>query len=196
MAGDTHRDRLVLGMAAAVTEHGYAATRIADVVRHARVSKRTFYEHFADKQECFLATYVALSGTLLAAVTEAAGGGGPWERRLGAATHAYLSTLAAQPTLTRTLLTEILSAGPDGRRVRREVLERFAAALRTLVEAGRAEVPEVRELTPPLAMALVGGINELVLQAVEQGRAGSLTELADPVAEIVRALLTAPRPAP
>lgn len=191
VTGDTHRDRLVGGMVAAVTEHGYPATTIADIVRHARVSKRTFYEHFADKQECFLATYVALGDALIAAVAEAAAGEASWQARLHAATEAYLSALQAQPALTRTLLTEILSVGPAGLRVRREVLVRFADALRALVAAGRAEAPEVRELTAPLAMALVGGINELVLQAVEQGRAASLTELAEPVADLVRALLTA-----
>ncbi len=178
-------------MAVTVTEQGYPATTIADVVRHARVSKRTFYEHFADKQECFLATYVAASDTVLAAVTAATAGAGSWQHRLRAATHAYLSTLQAQPALTRTLLTEILSVGPDGLRVRREVLDRFAGTLRTLVQAGRADAPEVPELSADRALALVGGINELVLRTVEEGRAGALTELTEPVIEIVRALLAA-----
>ena len=52
-----HRLRLLEGFAAAVSERGYAATTIAHIVEHARVSKRTFYEHFADKEECFLALY-------------------------------------------------------------------------------------------------------------------------------------------
>ena len=59
-----HRARLTGGLAAAIAEKGYAAVTIADVVRHARVSKRTFYEHFADKEACFLALYAETSDEL------------------------------------------------------------------------------------------------------------------------------------
>ena len=81
-----HRARLTAGLAAAIAEKGYAAVTIADVVRSARVSKRTFYEHFADKEACFLALYVETSDELLeliAATTASAEG--PWEGRIGAA---------------------------------------------------------------------------------------------------------------
>ena len=91
-AGD-HRLRLLEGMAAAVNEKGYAATTIADVVRHSRVSKRTFYEHFADREACFLACYAHGSELALGAVAAAAGRGGPWPERVRAATRAYLAIL-------------------------------------------------------------------------------------------------------
>ena len=61
----THAARLTAGLAASIAEKGYAATTIADVVRHARVSKRTFYEHFADKEACFLALYSETTDALL-----------------------------------------------------------------------------------------------------------------------------------
>ena len=71
------RARLEAGLAEAIAEKGYAAATIADVVRHARVSKRTFYEHFADKEECFLALYSDSSDELLALIAEAAWGDEP-----------------------------------------------------------------------------------------------------------------------
>jgi AcrR family transcriptional regulator len=70
-------------MAAAVVERGYLATTIADIVRHARVSKRTFYEHFADKEECFLSAYASTSEYLLRLVAAAAEGEPEWQSRIG-----------------------------------------------------------------------------------------------------------------
>jgi AcrR family transcriptional regulator len=184
-----HRVRLMEGMAAAVNEKGYAATTIADIVRHSRVSKRTFYEHFADREACFLACYAEGSELALRAVAEAARGGDLWPERVHAATRAYLTTLQDHPALTRTLLVEILGAGPRALVLRREVLERFALLLRDLVEAARGERPEVRELTPAMSTALVGGINELVLATVEQGGVDQLDQLEEPISELVQSAL-------
>src|SRR4051812_42933268 len=83
--GPGHRERLVLGMVTAVAERGYAATTITDVVRHARVSRRTFYEHFADKEACFLAAYDAVSDAVLADIAGAAEEAAGWESRVLAA---------------------------------------------------------------------------------------------------------------
>jgi AcrR family transcriptional regulator len=84
-AAPDHRRRLLEGMAAAIAEHGYAATRLADVVAHARVSRRTFYEHFEDKEACFLALYVALCDHLLEVIAtpprRRSGGTSGWARR-------------------------------------------------------------------------------------------------------------------
>ncbi len=185
-----HRVRLLEGMAAAVDEKGYFATTIGDIVRHARVSKRTFYEHFSDKEDCFLACYSFGGEQALRAIAQAAGSAGPWQQRVHAATHAYLATLQAEPALTRTLLLEVHAAGPRALALRRTVLQRFAQLLRDLVEESRRCHPELRPLTPAMSTALVGGINELVLHTVEQGHAGRLTELTETITDLVRAVLS------
>jgi AcrR family transcriptional regulator len=193
-----------------VADRGYAAVTVADVVAAARVSKRTFYQHFADREDCFLAAYVAAAEGPLARIAEAvapavdAGPGAPppdLADEVAAAARAYLAALAEQPGLTRTLLTEISGLGPRGWRVRREVLNRFADQLAALVALGAARwaagereaaVPELlglRGLPRPTAVALVGGINELVLDAVEDGRGDRLPELAPTVTELVLAVL-------
>ncbi len=184
-----HRLRLVEGMVAAVDEKGYAGTTIADIVRHARVSKRTFYEHFADREECFLACYTYGSELALDSVKVAAECDGPWTEQVRAAAQAYLLALQTNPTLTRTLLVEVHAAGPRALALRRTVLQRFADLLRELVEEGRLHHPEVRSLSPAMSIALVGGINELVLHTVEQGHADQLTALAETVANLVQAAL-------
>jgi AcrR family transcriptional regulator len=176
-------------MATALTERGYADISVADVVQHARVSKRTFYEHFADKEACYLATYSALSDDVLARIAAAGATDLPAEERLVAATYAYLAALEERPALTRTFLTEIQAAGPEALRLRRSIHGRFAELLRLLVERGRRERPGMRVISPEMAAALVGGINELVLLTLEEGRERLLGEIGGTVIELLRAVL-------
>jgi len=185
-----HRARLTAALAAAIAEKGYAAVTIADVVRAARVSKRTFYEHFPDKESCFLALYAETTDELLdliAAATAAAQGS--WQARIGAAARAYFERVASEPELIRAALLEIQAAGPRARVLRRQVQRRYAEQLRELSKAAEAEGDGVRALTPALATAVVGGLNELMLEAVEAGQAERLGELADAATELIHAAL-------
>ena len=184
--------RLIQAMATALTEKGYADISVADIVQHARVSKRTFYEHFADKEACYLATYAALSDDVLSRIAEAGESDLPTEERLVAATHAYLAALEERPALTRTFLTEIQAAGPEALKVRRNIHRRFAELLRRLVERGRQERPGLRSISPEMAAAIVGGINELVLLTIEEGRGQCLQGIGGTVVELLGAILLAP----
>lgn len=189
-----HRVRLMIGMAEAVAEKGYGATTISDVVRYAKVSRRTFYEHFGDKEACFLAAYDGAAALILDAVARAARPGRPWDERMMAGLRAYLDGMVQEPALTRVFLVEILGAGPRALARRRRVHERFAAQQRSLVDDLRAERPELAELTPAMSMALVAAINELVLLAVEQAEEGGRIEaLRETAAELLRAVITRPR---
>ena len=188
-AAEGHRARLTGGLAAAIAEKGYAAVTIADVVRIARVSKRTFYEHFADKEACFLALYAETSDELIELIaTSAATAPGSWEERIEAAARAYFERVAGEPELIRAALLEIQAAGPRARELRREVQRRYADQLRAFSDAAAAEGAG-RALTPALATAVVGGLNELMLEAVEAGRAERIGELADAATELIRAVL-------
>jgi AcrR family transcriptional regulator len=187
-----HRARLTEGLAAAIAEKGYAAVTIADVVRIARVSKRTFYEHFADKEACFLALYAETSEELLELIaTATAVARGPWEARIGAAARAYFERVAGEPELMRAALLEIQAAGPRARVLRREVQRRYAEQLRGFSEAAEAEERGITALTPALATAVVGGLDELMLEAVEAGHAERMGELADAATELIRAVRSA-----
>lgn len=176
-----HRDRLVAAMGELLAEQGYASVTVTDVVARARVSKRTFYQHFADREECLLATYRVVAEAPLHRIAEAAastvGTGLPVREEIAGVTGAYLAAMAEHPLLTRAMLTEVGSAGPAGLAVRREVMRRFADGLMALAAAGG------RELSAGVAQALVGGINELVLEAVE-----SADRTAPEMAEAILAL--------
>ena len=165
-----HRQRLLVAMAELLAEQGYASVTVTDVVARARVSKRTFYQHFSDREECLLATYrVVAEGPLhmiAQAAASVAGQGLSLREEIAGLTGAYLTAMAEHPLLTRAMLTEPGSTGPAGRQARREVLRRFADQLVALA-AGVGGRSGARPLSPALAEALVGGINELVLAAVE-----------------------------
>ena len=98
---DPNVARLFGGLAAAIAERGYAASTIADIVRHARVSKRTFYEHFPDKESCFLASYRASSEQVLARIADAIDPALPWDEQVVVATRTYLGALEGNRELTR-----------------------------------------------------------------------------------------------
>jgi AcrR family transcriptional regulator len=170
LAPADHRQRLLVAMAELLAEQGYASVTVTDVVARARVSKRTFYQHFSDREECLLATYRVVAEGPLHMIAQAAqsvaGRGLSLREEIAGLTGAYLAAMAEHPLLTRAMLTEPGSTGPAGRRARREVLRRFADQLVALA-AGVGDHAGARPLSPTLAQALVGGINELVLAAVE-----------------------------
>ncbi len=179
-----HRSRLLEGMAHAVAAKGYADTTIADIVREASVSRRTFYEHFSSKAECLVALYEAASHNALKVLRDAIDPSQPWDAQVERALAAYLGCMAGNPVLMRTLFMEILGLGPAGlqarRRVNTEIAEFIEAAVR-----GR----DGTELPRDISTAMVGGINELVLQYIEQDRVAALGELAGPGSELVRRLI-------
>jgi AcrR family transcriptional regulator len=166
-------------MAHAVAAKGYAATTVADVVGGAGVSRKTFYEHFQDKEDCFLAAFDAGVGILVNAVERATlDAEGEWREHIRAGVRAYLSVLAAAPDFARTFLIEVLAAGPHALERRAEVHGRFAQLLKTLHETYRAEHPdELPKLPDEVFIAVVGAVNELVSDRVRKGRTADLPEL-------------------
>jgi AcrR family transcriptional regulator len=181
-----HRRRLLDAMSAVVARKGYADTTIADVAAEARVSKRTFYEHFAGKAECLFALYQAASAQAMQVLRDALDPAQDWHAQAERALAAYFATLACNPPLLRTLFIEILHLGPEGLRVRRQVNREIAEFIVAVVgERAGAAAPLLRTM----AMAIVGGLNELVLQAIEQDAVDRLAELSAPAAHLVRTVV-------
>jgi len=187
-ASNEHRARLLQAMAHVAAAHGLAATSIAAVVAEAGVSKRTFYEHFADKDACFLELYRAASASALRTLRESVQAERPWQEQVEHALGAYLKHLAAGPQLIRMLFVEIHQLGPAGASVRREVMQHLADYMLETINT------QDTVLTPTMAMAAVGGIHELVLQAIERGEAAQLERLTPSASAVVRLLAGAPQP--
>ena len=178
-----HRHRLLEGMAHAVAAKGYAETTIADIVREAAVSRRTFYEHFTTKSECLIALYEAASHSALRVLRDALDPERDWHEQVEKAMSAYFGCLAQDPVLVRTLFIEILGLGAEGLAARRRVNDEIADFMLDVINSSRKP-----PLSRDMAMAIVGGINELVLHAIETGRVDGLHRLVQPAVQLVRAV--------
>jgi AcrR family transcriptional regulator len=174
----SQRGRMLDAMASTVADKGYAATTVADVVAGAGVSRKTFYEHFRDKEEAFLAAFDAGVEALLAAIVEARPvDDDSWVGLMRARVRAYLDTLMREPSFAVTFLLEVFVAGPRAIERRGEVLERFAQLYRDLHAEARREFPELPAVPEPIYAAAVGAVNELVSGYVREGRTADLAEL-------------------
>ncbi len=169
------RERLIAGLAEAIAENGYSGTTIAHITRHAAVSRRTFYEHFSSKDECFVAAYDTVMEELRGRVSAAFEGAEDWPHAVKAGIGAMLEFLAAEPNLARLCMVEALVAGPV-------VVERYDAAIQSFVpyfQSGReGRPPEVlARLSPTTEEALVGGMVSLISRRIIAGKAEELEEL-------------------
>lgn len=187
-----HRHRLLEGMATAVAQKGYAETTIADVVRAASVSRRTFYEHFATKAECLIALYEAASRNALDVLRAAIDPERDWEDQAEAALGAYFDCLAQNPVLMRTLFVEILGLGAAGLAARRRVNQELADFMLNVVNGQRRRTMR-QPLDADTALAVVGGVNELVLRAIEDNQVTRLRELTGVCVVLLRAVAGDPR---
>ncbi|MBX2802773.1 MAG: TetR/AcrR family transcriptional regulator [Myxococcales bacterium] len=177
------------GLAEAIEAMPFDQITTAEIVRRSRTSKRTFYEHFSTKADCFLALYDELSIMILAVVREAIAQAPPGAERIRLGTAAYLAALQQRPGLARTLLLEIVRLGPEGERLRRRVLQAYAELLAE--EFTASGVPPTQAAL--LSRVLVGGISELVLEAAELQGIDSLRSLSEGVVEVLEAFLAVGR---
>jgi AcrR family transcriptional regulator len=174
------RERLIAGLAAAVAEKGYAAVTLADVVRHAKVSRRVFYANFESKEQCFLAAFEVVVAHLHELVAEAVGGVEGWPQQAIAATRATLSFLSSEPDLARLCLVESRGAGPA-------VTARFNEAvgeMAPLLRQGRAERPEGERLPASTEDSTIGSLVSLAHRKVAAGEAQQLEDLVPDCAEL------------
>lgn len=185
---DEHRQRLIDAMGALLASRSHHLITIAEIVAQARVSKRTFYEQFETKEDCLVALCEHIADQALAVIAAAYDPDLPWEEQLAGVTGSYLRFLQNEPALIRALVIDLLVIGPRGLAVRRRIFERFAQFLVMQVELARRKLPGKRALTPELAQAIVGGLNELVLRAVERNEVHRLDELAQPACELMHAV--------
>ncbi len=175
------RERLIAGLAEAVAEKGYSAVTLADIVRHAKVSRRVFYANFEGKEQCFVAAFEVVVGHLRELVAEAVAPVDGWPQQAIAATRATLAFLAAEPDLARLCLVESRAAGPA-------VTARFNEAvgeMAPLLALGRGERPEGERLPGSTEDSTIGALVSLVSRKVAAGEAEQLGQLLPDCAELV-----------
>jgi AcrR family transcriptional regulator len=170
---EIQRSRLLAGAVGSIEELGYARTTVGSIAGRARVSRRTFYELFANRDECLAAVLEdvvgAIEGELAAAGLERLA----WRERVRGGLWTILSFLDGEPALARVCVVQALRGGPEVLARREEIL----AWLATVIDEGRLEGARGVECTPLTAEGLVGAAFTIVYARLLRGERKPLTDL-------------------
>lgn len=167
--GRAFRRRLLDGLTGSIEERGFRETTVADIVRCARTSKRTFYDHFSSKEECFFELLTANNEDLVDTLRDAIDPAAPWQEQVRQAVTAYVQTIDATPALTLSWIRELPALGEAARSMMRQGSGRLAAAIVELSSGPGFQRAGLAPLSPTAAVILVGGLRELTAQTVEDG---------------------------
>ena len=192
------RERLLRSVIAAVSESGYAAVTVADIVRRARVSRAAFYDHFAGKEDCFLAATGEgrqLMFTRIVSAARALPAGASDEEVLRTACRAYLTFLAGEPAFARVFYISMPAAGARAVDRLHAGSGMFAELNRTWHQRAREHHPEWPAVPDEAYLALAGAATELVRSKVRAGQTDTLPDLEETLVSLHLAVLAA-RPWP
>ena len=191
----SQRTRLLEAVGRAVADRGYSAATIDDIVRGAGVSKMTFYEHFSDKEDCFIAAYESAAGELFERVRAAHQEPGDWLERARGGIRVYLRWLAGDPALARVFLIEVAAAGPRAAECRERLRDRYAELTRDLEERARRDRPGLPLLPDELVHALAAATDAVVVRHIREAGAEDLPALEPILLRLQVALLAGPEAA-
>jgi AcrR family transcriptional regulator len=184
------RERLFGAMVLAVDAHGYEATRVADLLELAGVSRSAFYTHFENKLDCFLATVDAIAAIAAERIAAAYRDDGAWDARLRAASDAFVELVLDQPAAARVCVVEIYAGGPPA-------MERLDAAVEIVDRAvARAfeQSPRHERMPKDLVHALVGGVRKAVFTRLRDGQEQQLAQVVPELLDWALSYHTPPQP--
>jgi AcrR family transcriptional regulator len=171
-----------------VSVHGFSPTTVGDVVSAARASRNSFYEHFADKADCFLAVCDRAAGDLLGEVQQFATEH-DWLTALRRGLGAYLRFWLERPNFSVAYLVELPTAGRPAVEQRERHYRSFEEMFAALGARARAEQPDLQPLGPHTARLIVLATTELVAGEVRAGRLNQLEGLEDELFAFMTRLL-------
>ncbi len=173
VVAESQRERLLKAMTIAAGRNGYRDAHITEVVHRAGVSRRTFYEHFEGKEECFAAAYEHAMGQLWQLTLREFEMQEEWVDALRAGLRAMLEALARRPEAARVCFVEVLAAGPAA-------AERRDAAMRSflpLFADAPIAVPRAERIFDALGMGRVAELTEVLHGEIAAGRTADLPAL-------------------
>jgi AcrR family transcriptional regulator len=164
-----NRNRLLEGLAQALREKGLQHTQVTDIVRHARTSRRTFYECFPDKESAFVELIRESSNAIMELVEVETDAHASWDQQVDRAIDVYVGALAEDPALTATVSRELPTLGERGAALQHEGIDRFAHLVVRMTSRPAMRREGVEPVSLDTAVMLVGGIAELIARAMHQG---------------------------
>lgn len=165
----TFRERLLVGLAASIADRGFAATTIADIVREAQTSRRTFYAEFATREDCYVELLRTTNETLAQRIAGGVDPDAPWPTQVQQAVDAYVDTTSTERHLTLTWIRELPALGSLGHDVQKAATDTMVDLVVTLTRGQKFAEAGVAPLTLPQARLLIGGIRELTARTLEDG---------------------------
>lgn len=184
---DAFRDRVLDGLAASIGERGYRDTTVADIVRHARTSKRTFYEQFGSKEECLIELLRRNNEDLIATIQAAVDREADWQQQIRQAAQAYVDHIGSRPAITLSWIREAPALGAVARPLNRLAMEALTDMLVDLTDSPGFRRAKLPPISRPLALILLGGLRELTALFVEDER--DVLGIVDPAVAAATAIL-------
>jgi AcrR family transcriptional regulator len=178
---ESRRQPILAAMIRVVGAKGYKNVSVADVIEEAGTSRTTFYKHFDDKHECFIAAYEMLVEQVFAEVVANCDGEAPWLSRMTDGLTTIVDRFALDPALARTAVVEVAAAGADARRLHWDAIARFTEYL----DAGR-ELAGGKQLPENISLMSAGAVSGLIFDELLAGRA---TELPARLPDLLFAML-------
>ena len=171
------RQRLLDALEAGIAEDGYPRTTVADIVRRARTSRRTFYEHFDSREACFVALLTDANAAQVRQIAAAVDATAPWRSQVRQAVEAWISSGESRSSLMLSWIRDVPSLGDAARRLQRDAMENFIEMLRALGDSGEFRAAGVGPVSRQRIIMLLGGLRELTAITVEErGRMSDITE--------------------
>jgi AcrR family transcriptional regulator len=163
------RRRLLDGLAASIGERGYRATTVADIVRHARTSKRTFYGEYSSKEECFVELLTAGNREMILLIRGAVDPEADWREQVRQAVEAWVSDIEARPAINLSWIRELPALGHDARALQRRGMAAITDMLIAISKNPGFRRAGIEPITHQMAVLLFGGLRELSALTVEEG---------------------------
>ncbi|OMC31686.1 TetR family transcriptional regulator [Mycobacterium sp. GA-1841] len=181
------RSRLLNALIESIIEVGYQNTTVADIVRRAKTSRRTFYEQFASREDCFVALLTSVNAKHVREIGGAVDQQASWQAQVRQAVEAWIGSYQAHPELMVAWIRDLPTLGAAARALQRESMEKFIALVQamTSTEAFRSAGVEISRRR---TIMMLGGLRELTAITVESG--GQIGEITEDAVLACTAMLT------
>lgn len=187
---DTQRLRLFRALAELTRQVGWNAVTATKLARRAGVSTKTFYEQFADKEQCLLELYEAMTARAVSSLASGSPSGSEWREQLRLTLERWFELLAAEPDFTHLYALDIWNASPASRRLALQNTSTLTAQLRQANVAARTEDAAVDRLDETELQMLAGAVHRLVVLAAIEDRIEQLPEVAPAATRTLLAALS------
>ena len=190
MSGDMKdfRQRLLDALEESIAEDGYPKTTVADIVRRARTSRRTFYEHFDSREACFVALLSDANADQIRQISEAVDPSAPWQKQVRQAIEAWISSGEARSALMLSWIRDVPSLGAVARELQRDAMDNFIDMVGTLGATDEFRAAGIGPVSRSRIIMLLGGLRELTAITVEEG--GRMSDVTDEAVDASIALLS------